>query len=177
MTKFPIITKLILSLALCWATSTQAVDCPALWKSTASHSHCESLNFQTHVSYPVTSVFGNSPRHALINASIRAGFLKENPATTFKGNILYFEGLADSMLNHLPLFTALTNEGFRVIAFDYMGQGGSNGSMNNTRLIDIPRLGQMVYQKFARNLSLFLKTNHYWLVYRRTGGLSSGRKA
>ena len=61
-------------------------------------------------------------------SQIRAGFLKESDSKPFLGNVIFFEGLGDSMLNHRPLFDKLTNEGFRVIAFDYMGQGGSADS-------------------------------------------------
>jgi pimeloyl-ACP methyl ester carboxylesterase len=72
---------------------------------------------------------------------LRAGYLQESKAP--KGNILYLEGLADSMFNHEQLFTALMKEGYRVIAFDYPGQGGpgpgqggSQGNMNYTRIVE-----------------------------------------
>ena len=72
---------------------------------------------------------------------LRAGYLQESKAP--KGNILYLEGLADSMFNHEQLFTALMKEGYRVIAFDYPGQGGpgprqggSQGNMNDTRIVE-----------------------------------------
>lgn len=73
---------------------------------------------------------------------IRTGYLPASPEVPFKGSILYLEGLGDSMMNHQPLFNTLTAAGFRVIAFDYMGQGGSTGTMNHTRIIDplYPRL-------------------------------------
>lgn len=89
--------------------------------------------------------------------SIRAGYFKENDEVPFKGNILYLEGLGDSMLNHDPYFKVLSDEGYRVVAFDYMGQGGSQGSMNDTRLYDksdsqsISVLAKSVYQKFKRD--------------------------
>lgn len=68
---------------------------------------------------------------------IRLGYLTANSAVPFKGNILYYQGLGDSILNHDPLFSVLTNAGYRVIAFDYMGQGGSDGSMNHTSITNI----------------------------------------
>lgn len=65
---------------------------------------------------------------------IRTGHLEANPNVPFKGDVLYLEGLGDSMFNHAPLFNKLTDAGYRVIAFDYMGQGGSEGTMNHTRI-------------------------------------------
>ena len=92
------------------------------------------------------------------SVSIRAGYYRENPAVPFKGNIIYLEGFADSMLNHAPLFGNLSDAGYRVIAFDYMGQGGSEGSMGNTRILDvastgaeISNLAAIVWQKYHRN--------------------------
>lgn len=128
-----------------------AHDCPKEWKSSSLKTHCEWIEFKTRIKYPITSIFGSSPDEAEVKALIRTGYLEENKNVAFKGNVLYFEGLADSMLNHKPLFDKLTKNGFRVIAFDYMGQGGSKGSMNDTRLQDIPKLGKMVYQKYARD--------------------------
>jgi pimeloyl-ACP methyl ester carboxylesterase len=51
-----------------------------------------------------------------------------------KANVLYLEGLADSMYNHDRLVNTLSKAGYRVIAFDYPGQGGSEGSMDQTRI-------------------------------------------
>lgn len=81
---------------------------------------------------------------------VRAGYLPEATNVPFRGNILYFEGFADSMLNHDPLFSALAARGYRVVAFDYPGQGGSGGSMNATRLKQIPDMGNAAWQRFAR---------------------------
>jgi pimeloyl-ACP methyl ester carboxylesterase len=79
---------------------------------------------------------------AVGTVKLRAGYMRESTTAPFKGCILYLEGLGDSMRNHDPYFTALSNAGYRVVAFDYMGQGGSEGSMNNTRIVDriIPAL-------------------------------------
>jgi pimeloyl-ACP methyl ester carboxylesterase len=73
---------------------------------------------------------------------LRAGYLQQEEKTP-KGNILYLEGLADSMFNHEKLFTTLMEENYRVIAFDYPGQGGSGpekggsqGNMNYTRIVN-----------------------------------------
>lgn len=51
-----------------------------------------------------------------------------------KGCVLYLQGLADSIKNHKPFFTKLTSHGYKVLAFDYRGQGGSEGTMNDTRV-------------------------------------------
>jgi alpha-beta hydrolase superfamily lysophospholipase len=66
--------------------------------------------------------------------SQRMGFLTEAPQTVFKGCVIFLEGLGDSMRNHYPLFNKLNNAGYRVLLFDYLGQGGSEGSMNTTRV-------------------------------------------
>jgi pimeloyl-ACP methyl ester carboxylesterase len=150
-------------------TQAMASDCTNDWKSFSEKNHCEYISYSTKVTYPITSIFGNSPDEAVVKASIRAGFKEENKNVPFKGNVIYFQGLADSMLNHKPLFTKLTNAGFRVIAFDYMGQGGSTGSMNDTRLIDIPKLGDIVYKRYARDQVKFKKP---MIIGWSTGGLA-----
>jgi alpha-beta hydrolase superfamily lysophospholipase len=81
---------------------------------------------------------------------VRAGYLPESPSVPFQGNILYFQGFADSMLNHDPLFGALAARGYRIVAFDYVGQGGSSGTMNASRIQEIPDLGDVAWQRFAR---------------------------
>lgn len=58
----------------------------------------------------------------------------ETSADNFKGCVLYLQGLGDSIQNHYPLFNRLNNAGYRVLAFDYLGQGGSEGEMGTTRL-------------------------------------------
>ena len=57
-------------------------------------------------------------------ATIRTGLLKSDSLTSL-GTILYLQGLGDSMMNHAPLFNHLNRNGYNIIAFDYMGQGGS----------------------------------------------------
>lgn len=66
--------------------------------------------------------------------TLRVGQYAES--TEFRGCVLYLEGLGDSILNHEPLFASLSRGGYRVISFDYFGQGGSSGSMNETRVED-----------------------------------------
>ena len=92
------------------------------------------------------------------SVKIRSGYFRESTdaAVPFKGCVMYLEGLGDSMMNHVPYFTALSQAGYRVIAFDYMGQGGSEGSMNNTRIVDkvvpslqISRIAESIWEKYA----------------------------
>lgn len=109
--------------------------CPRPWI-------CEGMRLEV----PYTSL---SSRTAVRNAeTIRAGYFPESGS--FRGNILYFEGLGDSMLNHQPLFKSLSEAGFRVLAFDYMGQGGSSGKMDRTRIETIPWIGNAVWKRFAK---------------------------
>lgn len=68
--------------------------------------------------------------------NLRTGKMNEANGTQFKGCVLYLQGLADSIRNHNGLFSALSSAGYKVIAFDYQGQGGSSGSMNHTRIDD-----------------------------------------
>lgn len=102
--------------------------------------------------------------------AIRSGFLKESDEVPFRGNIIYYQGLGDSMMNHAPLFNKLTAAGYRVIAFDYMGQGGSQGDMDNTRIEAIPRLGNDVWNEYARDLKNFPKKT---IIGWSTGGLAA----
>lgn len=67
---------------------------------------------------------------------LRTGLFIESANVPFKGCAIYLQGLADSILNHRQLFSSLSENGFRVITFDYMGQGGSSGTMNHTRLYE-----------------------------------------
>jgi alpha-beta hydrolase superfamily lysophospholipase len=106
--------------------------------------------------------------------SIRMGYLEENLAVPFKGNIIFYQGLADSMLNHAPLFDKLTGAGYRVIAFDYMGQGGSSGTMNDTRIAEIGDLGKVIWKLYARDLTLESKMT---ILGWSTGGLAAYAQA
>jgi alpha-beta hydrolase superfamily lysophospholipase len=66
--------------------------------------------------------------------TFRAGIYLERREVAFKGCVIYLEGLADSVMNQTPLYEALSLAGYRTVFFDYMGQGGSSGSMGDTRL-------------------------------------------
>lgn len=69
--------------------------------------------------------------------NLRSGFMLESTNILFKACVMYLPGLGDSIMNHQPLFQHLSNNGYRVITFDYMGQGGSEGEMNSTRLASL----------------------------------------
>lgn len=125
--------------------------CPSPWT-------CEQMK----VFIPATSKY----------ESIRAGYIKET--APFKGNIIYYQGLGDSMLNHLPLFSALSEDGWRVIAFDYVGQGGSSGCMNSTRLVEIPYIGDQVWNRFYNSKTTKTKKT---IIGWSTGGLAAYMQA
>lgn len=89
------------------------------------------------------------------NVLLRSGYYVES--APLKGCVIYLEGLADSVANQAPLFSHLSKNGYRVIFFDYMGQGGSEGSMNNTRLVDpankslqISTQAKFIWDKYSR---------------------------
>ena len=128
-----------------WANAAgSGATCPAPWV-------CESIAVQG------------------MTTAIRAGYL-EAESQTFLGNVIYFEGLGDSMLNHFPLFQKLTRAGFRVIAFDYPGQGGSAGSMNQTSIPLIEKIGAIVWRREARDLDRFPEKR---IIGWSTGGLAA----
>jgi alpha-beta hydrolase superfamily lysophospholipase len=81
----------------------------------------------------------------------RTGYVMEAPDVRFLGCIIYLQGLGDSIKNHYPLFSLLSKYGFRVLAFDYLGQGGSEGSMNDMRvdfrmLADLSKKASIEYE-------------------------------
>ncbi len=109
-----------------------------------------------------------------VSANLRSGYIAEASNVPFKGNLLYFEGLADSIRNHAPFFLRLSAEGYRVIAFDYLGQGGSEGLMDDTRIADIPKIGDLAWKRYARDLAHFpTRTVIGW----STGALAAYRAA
>lgn len=61
--------------------------------------------------------------------TLRMGVFKaKGPA---RGDILYLPGLGDRLDNHGPLFSSWTEQGFRVVSFDYPSHGGTYGPMNH----------------------------------------------
>lgn len=145
--------KILISFIALFLSFSSFAVCPRPWT-------CEKLN----LTIPYTTLTDLK----FTRAEIRAGYLAHEG--TFKGNVIYFQGLGDSMLNHDPLFKKIAKAGFRVIAFDYMGQGGSTGKMNRTRIEYINWIGERVWNRFAINTSQFpLKTIIGW----STGGLAA----
>jgi pimeloyl-ACP methyl ester carboxylesterase len=78
-------------------------------------------------------IFWEKAAIGALSSQQRVGMIVE-VAGPLKGCVLYLEGLGDSVQNHFPLFNALANAGYRTLTFDYLGQGGSDGDMSNTRL-------------------------------------------
>lgn len=116
----------------------------------------------------------------LINSvTLRTGFFPEASPDNFKGCVLYLEGLADSMLNHRPYFEELSKNGYRVISFDYMGQGGSSGKMNHTRILDpvAPNLEIGNQAKFVWNHYSDCTKSKKMVIGWSTGGLAAYRLA
>ncbi len=125
------------TLLILWTSVCAASICPKPWV-------CEEMKLNV----PYTStVAGLTPVIVSAPVRIRAGYFPEQGS--FKGNIIYYQGLGDSMLNHRELFEKLSKAGHRIIAFDYMGQGGSTGTMNRTRMENIPWIGKRVWRRFA----------------------------
>lgn len=85
-------------------------------------------------------------------SKIRTGIFRTDKAEV-KGTILYLEGLGDSMLNHAPLFSRLVESGYDVIAFDYMGQGGSSGYMHFSSIQNIGKLAKKVWNYYIKDSS------------------------
>lgn len=91
------------------------------------------------------------------STELRVGVYLESPSTNLKACVLYLEGLGDSIVNHEPLFKTLSEAGYRVLAFDYMGQGASAGTMNSTRLqaplspsLEIGTQARYVWDKYSQ---------------------------
>lgn len=85
------------------------------------------------------------------DVNLRTGYYRESAEVPFKGCVIYLQGLADSGINQGPLFQHLSQHGYRSVFFDFMGQGGSEGTMNNTRIFD------------PMNPSLQLSTQAKWV--------------
>ncbi|MGZ3775361.1 MAG: alpha/beta hydrolase [Pseudobdellovibrionaceae bacterium] len=119
-----------------------------------------------------------SSTHVILNSTyinLRSGYIKEREDIPFRGNILYYQGLGDSILNHDPLFSKLSDLGFRVIAFDYFGQGGSEGSMNSTTIARIDEIGRHVFAKLSKKNCE--QCNDVIILGWSTGGLAAYRDA
>lgn len=114
------------------------------------------------------------------DVNLRTGYYSQSPAVNFKGCVMYLEGLGDSVANQQPLFHALSESGYRVLFFDYMGQGGSEGSMNDSRVVDpvndslqLSTQAKMVWNLYSKDCGQSKKVVIGW----STGGLVSYRLA
>lgn len=116
------------------------------------------------------------------DVDLRVGYAEAR--SPFKGCVIYLQGLGDSVMNHEPFFRAITGHGYRVIFFDYMGQGGSLGTMNHTRVADatfrrleISSIADEVWNHFSRAGENDCAAGKKILVGWSTGGLASYREA
>lgn len=131
----------------------------------ANNVSCISTNLrqpQSESSFHVESIRYDTKVLTVNEVDLRAGIMYESGEAKFKGCVLYLEGLADSILNHRPLFKALSQNGYRVIAFDYMGQGGSQGTMNHTR----------IYEPLAPGLEIGNQAKYIWNQYAHARGIN-----
>lgn len=122
---------------------------------------------------PVTQ-FTEMVTYPQLGIKFRAGYSLET--SELKGCVLYLQGLADSILNHKPYFSHLNQAGYRVIFFDYMGQGGSQGKMNNTRVkIGLPpnATKQMIlkYENQDKHYEIPEQGDFFWSRYK---GIKNG---
>lgn len=96
----------------------------------------------------------------------------ETPAAkTATADVLFLTGFSDRADNHGPLFTQLTNSGFRVISFDYPSHGKTDcWSLNLHDMLSLEGLAQIVL------LSPEIKSEApLYLVGWSTGGLLAYR--
>jgi alpha-beta hydrolase superfamily lysophospholipase len=96
-----------------------------------------------------------------------------------RGCVVYLEGLGDSILNHEPLFRALARAGYRTLSFDYFGQGGSSGSMSDTRVEDAKKpfveIGNQA--RFVWNRHNECAASKKFVIGWSTGGLAAYKLA
>lgn len=100
-----------------------------------------------------------------IKRKLRSAYFLEQDE--LKACVLYLQGLGDSLNNHNPFFGSLNRAGYRVITFDYLGQGGSEGSMNKTRVsTSLPpdATGMMLrrYHKKAKYFEIGHQAEYIW---------------
>lgn len=78
------------------------------------------------------------------NCKLRA--VVETPIdNTIKADVLFLTGFSDRADNHAPLFTQLTESGFRVISFDYPSHGETDcWNLNLHDMVSLEGLAQIV---------------------------------
>jgi alpha-beta hydrolase superfamily lysophospholipase len=121
------------------------------------------------------------------STELRVGVYLESPAAKLKGCVLYLEGLGDSIANHEPLFKTLSEAGYRTLAYDYMGQGGSVGTMNSTRIqstlapsLEIGTQARYVWDKYtqvANERGQDCRQSKKFVIGWSTGGLAAYKLA
>lgn len=118
----------------------------------------------------------------------RVGYLLEDKNVDFKGCVLYLQGLGDSISNHAPYFNTLTMNGYRVLMFDYIGQGGSEGEMGETRVktlkpspFEIDFQARAVWDRYSKSKDPVFdrdcSQSHRMVIGWSTGGLAGYRMA
>lgn len=109
--------------------------------------------------------------------SLRVGQYTEQGS--LRGCVLFLEGLGDSILNHEPLYRSLAQGGYRTITFDYFGQGGSSGSMNDTRVEDAknPYVEIGTQARFVWGLHPECASSKKLVIGWSTGGLAAYKLA
>ncbi len=122
-----------------------------------------------------------------LGLNLRAGYLLERDR--LKGCVIYLQGLGDSIRNHQPYFSKLQENGYRIIYFDYLGQGGSQGSMDKTRIktstglqteYEIPEQAEFIWNHYKNVTNEFghdCSRSKKLLIGWSTGGLASYRMA
>ncbi len=106
--------------------------------------------------------------HPQLKFKLRSGYSLET--APLKACVIYLQGLADSVRNHQPYFAHLNSTGYRVLFFDYPGQGGSEGSMNQTRIKATPKRRQsknskLKYQKVGKYFEVPELADFFWGKY------------
>lgn len=71
--------------------------------------------------------------------------VEESKNVTTKADVLFLTGFSDRADNHAPLFSLLTQNGFRVISFDYPSHGKTEcWSLNTHGMVSLEGLAQIV---------------------------------
>jgi alpha-beta hydrolase superfamily lysophospholipase len=136
------------------APKPKPVPCPSEWKNNSGKAGCaveKVIGWHFAATEPkvsdVVDPFTFPGVRLQGPATVRHGYIEANPSVAFKGNVVYLEGIADSMLNHTQLFKAVTDAGYRMIAWDLDGQGGSKGKWGSRLLLDMLNVANQVYKR------------------------------
>ncbi len=83
-----------------------------------------------HIPYQRETIDVNSKIH------LQSWVLSPPPSVPVKGTILHFHGNAQNRTAHYLYAAWLVDHGYRVVAFDYRGYGGSSGSPSRAGLVE-----------------------------------------